>query len=170
MAASFSASVFAILLVLIFAAWRRYLWAEEKARHDQADTSPDSLTDVFGDRHLVNVPHQEGVRWLTEVFSRSARRYPDHTALQVPHTGESLTYADLDARAERVAAALSPFLKGPDQVVAVAMEQDSWHIVACHLGILKAGGTMMFLDTTLPEALIIHMLEDAHPVVVITRG
>ena len=50
------------------------------------------------------------------------------------------------------------------------MAQDNWQIVACHLGILKAGGTVMFLDTTLPDALITHMLEDAQPVVILTRG
>ena len=88
----------------------------------------------------------------------------------IPHTGESLTFAELDARAERVAAALSPFLTGPDQVVAVAMSQDNWQIVASHLGILKAGGTVMFLDTTFPDALISHMLNDAQPVVILTRG
>ena len=69
-----------------------------------------------------------------------------------------------------MAAALSPFLNGPDQVVAVAMSQDNWQIVACHLGILRAGGTVMFLDTTLPDALITHMLNDAKPVIVLTRG
>jgi len=29
----------------------------------------------------VSVPHQKGVRWLTEVFTRSAERFPDLTAL-----------------------------------------------------------------------------------------
>ncbi len=129
-----------------------------------------ALTDVFGDRPFVNVPHQRGVRWLTEIFSRSAEKYPHRTALQIPHTGESLTFAELDARAEAVAAALYPFLNGPDQVVAVAMSQDNWQIVACHLGILRAGGTVMVLDTTLPDALIAHMLNDAKPVVILTRG
>ena len=71
-----------------------------------------------------------------------------------------MTFAELDGRAESVAAALSAFLTGPDQVVAVAMTQDNWQIVAAHLGILKAGGTMMFLDTTLPDALLTHMLND----------
>ena len=151
-------------------AWRRYLWAAEKVPHGQADTCQYTLTDVFGDRPLVNVPHQKGIRWLTEVFSRSAEKFPHLTALQIPHTGESLTFAELDARAESVAAALSPFLTGPDQVVAVAMSQDNWQIVASHLGILKAGGTVMFLDTTLPDALITHMLNDAQPVVILTRG
>ena len=162
------ATTAAALLALAFVAWRRYLWAAEPV--PPADTCPYSLTDVFGDGHLLNAPHQKGVRWLTEIFSRSAAKFPHLTALQIPHTGESLTFAELDARAENVAAAISPFLTGPDQVVAVAMAQDNWQIVACHLGILKAGGTMMFLDTTLPEALITHMLNDAQPAVVLTRG
>jgi non-ribosomal peptide synthetase-like protein len=164
-------SIFALVcFVLTYLAWRRYLWAAEKVPHGQADTCPYSLTDFFGDRHLANVPHQEGVRWLTDVFNRSARKFPNLTALQIPHTGESLTFAELDAQAENIAAALSSFLTGPDQVVAVAMSQDNWHIVASHLGILKAGGAVMFLDTTLPEALTTHMLNDAQPVVILTRG
>lgn len=168
MAVIFVTIIFIVFLVLTFVAWRRYLWAAEKV--PPADTCPYSLTDVFGDSHLLNVPHQKGIRWLTEVFSRSAEKFPHHTALQIPHTGESLTYAELNRRAENIAAALSPFLTGPDQVVAVAMSQDNWQIVASHLGILKAGGTLMFLDTTLPDALITHMLNDAQPVVILTRG
>ena len=164
------AAAFVLFLGLTFVAWRRYLWVAGKGRLEQEDTCPYSLTDVFGGRHPGNVPHQEGVQWLTEIFSRSAARFPDLTALQIPHTGESLTFAELDARAEAVAAALSPFLTGPDQVVGVAMAQDNWQIVAAHLGILKAGGTVLFLDTTLPDALVTHMLEDARPVVVLTRG
>ncbi len=170
MAAIIFTAVFLVFLLLTYVAWRRYLWAAEIVPDGRADVCPYSLTDVFGDRHLLNVPHQKGVRWLTEIFSRSARKFPNLTALQIPHTGESLTFAELDVRAESVAAALSPFLTGPDQVVAVAMSQDNWQIVASHLGILKAGGAVMFLDTTLPEALIAHMLDDAQPVVILTRG
>ena len=103
----------------------------------------------------------------TEVFSRSAEKYPNFTALQIPHSGESLTFAELDGHAENVAAAVQPLLTGPDQVVAVAMSQDSWHIVAAHLGVLRAGGTLVVLDTTLPDALIAHMINDARPVVVL---
>ena len=159
-----------LFLGLTFLAWRRYLQVSGGDTQGQADSCPFSLTEVPGAQHRLNVPHQQGVQWLTEVFSRSAEKFPGHTALQIPHTGESLSYAELDARAEAIAAALSPFLTGPDQVVAVAMEQDNWQIVASHLGILKAGGAFMFLDSSLPEALIAHMLEDARPVVVLTRG
>ncbi|MGB5212902.1 MAG: AMP-binding protein [Anderseniella sp.] len=170
MTALVSLAVFMVFFGLSFFAWRRYLWAARKAPPEQSDTCKFSLTDEFGDRHLVNAPHQEGIQWLTDVFSRSARKFPDFTALQIPHTGESLTYAELNARAETVAEALSHFLTGPDQVVAVAMSQDNWQIVASHLGILKAGGTLMFLDTSLPESLITHMLHDAQPVAILTRG
>src|SRR5208337_4853103 len=168
LAVIFVTIVFAVFFVLTLVGWRRYLWAAERV--PQADTSRYSLTDVFGDRPPVNVPHQKGARWLTEVFSRSAEKFPHLTALQIPHSGESLTFAELDARAENVAAALAPFLTGPDQVVAVAMSQDNWQIVAAHLGILKAGGAVMFLDTTLPDALVTHMLDDAQPVLVLTCG
>ena len=153
-----AAILLAAVFALTFAAWRRYLWAAKKGADEPKDTCPYSLTDVFGDRPYANVPHQEGIRWLTEVFSRSAEKYPNLTALQIPHSGESLTFAELDARAENVAAAVQPLLTGPDQVVAVAMSQDSWHIVAAHLGVLRAGGTLVVLDTTLPDALITHMI------------
>ena len=165
-----AAALLAIVVVLTFAAWRRYLWAAKKSAQEPRDTCPYSLTDVFGDRPFANVPHQQGIRWLTEVFSRSAEKYPDFVALQIPHSGESLTFAELDARAEIVAAAVQPLLTGPDQVVAVAMSQDNWQIVAAHLGVLRAGGTLVVLDTTLPDALITHMINDARPIVVLTRG
>jgi non-ribosomal peptide synthetase component F len=143
---------------------------QEDVSYEKADDCPYSLSDVFGDNHLVNVPHQKGIRWLTMSSVAPAKKFPDHTALQIPHTGESLTYAELDERAEKVADAVAQFVTGADQVVAVAMSQDNWQIVASHLGILKAGGTVMFLDTTLPEDLITHMLNDARPVVILTRG
>jgi non-ribosomal peptide synthetase-like protein len=170
MAAMILTTVFVVFFLLAYVAWRRYLWAAETTPQGQSDTCPYSLTEVFDDNHLINVPHQKSVQWLGDVFSRSARKYPEFTALQIPHTGESLSFAELDARAEQVAAALNPFVTGPDQVVAVAMSQDNWQIVASHLGILKAGGTLMFLDTSLPNALINHMLDDARPVVILTRG
>lgn len=163
-----AAIILASFLILAFAAWRRYLWASTAP--NETDTCPYSLTDVFAANSLVKIPHQAGVRWLSEVFSRSAARYPGLPALQIPLTGERLTFAELDAQAERIAAAIAPFLTGPDQVVAVAMSQDNSEIVAAHLGVLRAGGTLVVLDTTLPDALLTHMLRDAMPVLVLTRG
>ena len=83
MAAIFVTTTFAVFFALTFVAWKRYLLAAEKLR--QADTCPYSLTDVFGDRHLVNV-HQEGVRWLREVFRPLRREVPGSPGLaDSPH-------------------------------------------------------------------------------------
>ena len=71
--------VIAVFLVLTFVGWRRYVWAAQNMAPGQADTCQYSLTDVFGP-DLLNAPHQKGVRWLTEVFNRSAKQFPHHLA------------------------------------------------------------------------------------------
>ena len=171
MAAIFATTAVAVFFALTFVTWRRYLWAAEKV--PQADTCPYSLTDVFvpsPPRDSVPASEEDhgGSRRSLQPLGREVSAFYD--CPPIPYAGRSLTFAELDGRAESVAAALSAFLTGPDQVVAVAMTQDNWQIVAAHLGILKAGGTMMFLDTALPDALLTHMLNDAQPVVVLTRG
>ena len=97
-----AATLLAAVFVLTFAAWRRYLWALKQSAQEPRDTCPYSLTDVFGEDPYANVPHQRGIRWLTDVFSRSAAKYPHLTALQIPHSGASLTFAELDAHAEKI--------------------------------------------------------------------
>ena len=97
---TWAASGFALFLLLTFLAWRRYLWASVPS--ERVDTCPYSLTDYFSPSDLLRVPHQDGIRWLSEVFSRSAKKYPNLPALQIPHTGESLTFAELDARVEKI--------------------------------------------------------------------
>ena len=72
MAVIISLSVFLAIFLLAIAAWRRYLWVLKQESDSVEDSCPYSLTEVFSDRHLISVPHQKGVRWLTDVFSRSA--------------------------------------------------------------------------------------------------
>jgi hypothetical protein len=100
--------------VLTFAAWIRYRGvASDKTADARTDTCPYSLTEVFGDDHLLNVPHQKDVTWLSEIFSRSAKKFPHLTALQVPHTGESLTFAELDSTPKDIAAQYRHTLPAP---------------------------------------------------------
>ena len=61
------AAGFSLLSVM---AWRRYTWVAEHASGEE-DRCQYSLTEVFGGDHLMNVPHQKGVRRLGEVFGRS---------------------------------------------------------------------------------------------------
>lgn len=111
--------------------------------------------------------HQQGAQWLQEIFERSAERYPHLPALSVPHTGERLTYAALNHRADQLAAIVAQYLSGPDQIVAVQIPQTNSDIVALHLAILKAGGVQLFIDPEAPEALVQQMLSDAAPVLLI---
>ncbi len=170
MAALIAVLIVSVFVTLTYVAWKRYLWASQPDVGEHVDARAYSLTDVFDDRNVINIQHQKGAEWLTDIFSNTAKQFPNHIALQIPHTGESLSFVELNARAEHIADALAAFVNGPDQVVAVAMSQDNWQIVAAHLAVLKAGGTVMFVDTTLPDALTTHMLNDARPVVVLTRG
>jgi hypothetical protein len=73
-------TIFAAFLALTFVAWRHYLWAAEKLPQPAY-----SLTDVFGDRHLVNVPHQTGVRWPRPGTPRAIRTRGAATLTRRPH-------------------------------------------------------------------------------------
>lgn len=117
----------------------------------------------------IRTKHQNGVQWLHEVFERSALRYPSFIALQIPATGEQISYQALNHRAEQLAAAIAPYITGPDQIVAVSMEQNCADIVATHLAILKAGATQLFLDPASPPSLQEHMLQDANPALLISN-
>src|SRR6266480_4363106 len=107
LAAIFATTAVAVFFALTFVAWRRYRWAAEQM--PQADTCPYSLTDVFGDRYLVNVPHQKEIRWLTEVFSRSAEKFPHLTALHIPYAAAPGCRAYPDGRQGNVAPRLCRF-------------------------------------------------------------
>ena len=156
------------MLGLSSLAWWRY-------RRVLENTKPSPSSDLRclkcepTDDLWVRADHQKGVTWLHEIFERSAARYPSFTALQVPATGEQISYQALNRRAEQIAAAIAPYVNGPDQVVAVSMEQNCADIVAAHLGILKAGATQLFLDPASPISLQKLMMEDASPVLLISN-
>ena len=150
----------------VTAAWVRY---RSVVADEQTAPSPSlTLTQPLPRHSWGTHRHQRGARWLHEIFERSAERFPELTALSVPDTGESLTYAQLNRQSDQLAEAMSPYITGPDQVVAVCLPQNNATIVALHLAILKAGGVQCFIDRESPAALIERVLEDAQPVLLIT--
>lgn len=86
--------------------------------------------------------HSPGV-CLHELFERAARRAPD--AVCVTQDGAAVTYVALDARTERLAAALAALGVGPETPVGVYGEPSA-ALVAGMLGVLKAGGAYVPLD------------------------
>jgi non-ribosomal peptide synthetase-like protein len=166
-----AAAFLALVAALSTGAWWRYCRIARDAQRESYIEDGPVLTDRFSERaRPPHSPFDPRIRWLHEVFERAANVLPDHPALSVPLTGEHLSYTELNRRADAIAAALMQHLDGPDQVVGVAIAQDNADIVAAHLGILKAGATQLFLDPGAPASMIAHMLADARPVVVLTRG
>ncbi|HEX8688400.1 MAG TPA: condensation domain-containing protein, partial [Pyrinomonadaceae bacterium] len=102
-----------------------------------------------------------------ELFERQARLTPDAVALVFE--GESLTYAELDERAGRLAARLRAHGVGPESRVAILMERCA-EMVAALLGVLKAGGAYVPLDPSYPQERLSFMLKDSGAEVVLTRG
>ncbi|ENU0874389.1 amino acid adenylation domain-containing protein [Serratia marcescens] len=101
---------------------------------------------------------------LTALFEQQVRRTPDATAL-VSGT-ESLSYAQLNARANRLAHALIARGVGPDSRVAVCAER-GLNMVTALFGILKAGGAYVPLDPAYPGERLQYILQDADPVLLL---
>ncbi|MFD5607228.1 non-ribosomal peptide synthase/polyketide synthase, partial [Streptomyces sp. NPDC127064] len=102
---------------------------------------------------------------LPEAFRAQVRAVPD--ALAVVGPDATLTYAELDARANRLAHALIARGAGPEQLVAVALPRSAELVVAV-LAVLKSGAACVPVDPEYPAARIGYMLDDARPVLVVT--
>ncbi|WP_157876167.1 non-ribosomal peptide synthetase, partial [Peterkaempfera griseoplana] len=102
---------------------------------------------------------------LPALFEAQAARTPDAVAVvseEVP-----LTYAELDARASRLAHLLISRGFGPEQLVALALPRSAEMIVAL-LGVLKSGAAYLPVDPGLPVGRIAAVLTDAAATCVIT--
>jgi non-ribosomal peptide synthetase component F len=100
-----------------------------------------------------------------ECVEAQVDRTPDAVALV--YRDQSLTYRELDERANRVATELVALGVGPDQTVGVFVDRSLETVVGL-LGILKAGGAYVPLDPSHPSDRIAMMLEDSRPGVVLT--
>jgi nonribosomal peptide synthetase protein BlmVII len=84
----------------------------------------------------------------------------------VSHRGRQVTYAALDARAERLARALRALGVEPESLVGVCA-QPSVGLVAAILGVLKSGGAYVPLSADDPPARLSALVADAAPAVVV---
>ena len=102
-----------------------------------------------------------------ERIAEWAARAPERPALVA--AGETLTYGEMDRRANRLAHALIARGAGPERVVAVCLERSPAAVVAC-LAALKAGAAYAPLDPVHPPERLAGMVADAGATVVLTRG
>ncbi|MFD4607415.1 amino acid adenylation domain-containing protein [Streptomyces sp. NPDC058440] len=101
------------------------------------------------------------------LFEEQVRRSPERTALVFEDI--SLSFAELNARADRFARELVRRGIGPGRTVAVALPRSPELVVAL-LGALKAGARYLPIDTDLPGARIAWMLEDSGCALLVCDG
>ncbi|HEX2077404.1 MAG TPA: amino acid adenylation domain-containing protein, partial [Longimicrobium sp.] len=101
-----------------------------------------------------------------ELFEAQAARTPG--AVAVVSEAERVTYAELNARANRLAHHLRDLGVAPDVRVGICVER-SVEMVVGLLAILKAGGAYVPLDSSYPVDRLRCMLEDSAPAVLLTH-
>nr|WP_223243498.1 non-ribosomal peptide synthetase [Streptomyces sp. CBMA123] len=100
------------------------------------------------------------------MFEEHAERAPDRTAV-VADDG-TLSYGELNARANRLAWRLRDVGVGPDTLVGICVERSAEMIVGL-LGILKAGGAYVPIDPGYPAERLDFMLRDSAVPVLVTQ-
>ncbi|WP_315833220.1 non-ribosomal peptide synthetase [Bradyrhizobium prioriisuperbiae] len=81
----------------------------------------------------------------------------------------SLSYGELNARANRLARRLRAHGIGPDRLVGLALER-SFELIVAVVAVLKAGGAYLPLDPDYPAERLAHMLRDSGTSLVLTHG
>ncbi|MFF8382070.1 amino acid adenylation domain-containing protein [Streptomyces kanasensis] len=105
-------------------------------------------------------------RTLAELFEEQAAAGPERTA--VTCGSERLTYAALNADANRLARLLTDHGAGPGRVVALALERGT-RLLPALLAVLKTGAAYLPLDPGHPAERLRLVVEDAAPVVLVTE-
>ncbi|MBM7113159.1 amino acid adenylation domain-containing protein [Archangium primigenium] len=106
-----------------------------------------------------------------QLFEAQVARTPHAPALcfeDGPHS-VTLTYRELDSRANQLAHALRSRGVGPERLVAVLLER-SVELIVSLLAIHKAGGAYLPLLPSTPQARLDFLLQDAQPHLVLTQA
>ncbi|HEX8852635.1 MAG TPA: amino acid adenylation domain-containing protein, partial [Pyrinomonadaceae bacterium] len=135
---------------------------------------PDEV-EIVGDGELAELLRHgrgtaeewDGPRCVHEIFAEQAARTP--AAVAVVYEDESISYAELERRANQ----LARYLRGQgvcaEQRVGLLMERSVEMVVAL-LGILKAGGAYVPLEGSQPPERLARMVEDACARIVVTTS
>lgn len=108
---------------------------------------------------------------IHQLFTEQADETPDAPAIlfeNQEHSTQTITYSELNARANKLAHYLIKQGAGPDKLVGLCMERSIDMMVGL-LGILKSGSGYVPMDPMFPQERLIQMVEDAAPIVVVTE-
>ncbi|WP_324189579.1 non-ribosomal peptide synthase/polyketide synthase [Nocardia otitidiscaviarum] len=126
-----------------------------------------------GERHCLlyrwstTAPGVDATATLAGRFAAAAAIDPAAVAVRVD--GSALSYAELDARSNRLARRLIAAGVGPEALVAVALPRTADLVVAL-LAVVKAGGGYLPIDPNYPADRIEYVVDDARPVCALTSA
>ncbi|SDZ66206.1 non-ribosomal peptide synthetase [Pseudomonas sp. NFIX28] len=106
-------------------------------------------------------------RCVHELIQVQAANMPDAQALIFAE--QSISYRELNARANRLAHRLIEAGVGPEVRVGVALQRSPEMVVAL-LAVLKAGGAYVPLDPDYPQDRLAHMLQDSQAQILLTES
>ncbi|MFJ9679619.1 amino acid adenylation domain-containing protein [Streptomyces sp. NPDC101194] len=118
--------------------------------------SPDERRRILVDWN--DTAHDTDERSVLERFEEQVRTAPEHTALT--HGSQTLTYGELDARANRLAHHLRTLGVGAESRVAVLLDRGP-DLVAALLAVWKAGGAYVPFDPSHPAGRVAEMCATA---------
>jgi amino acid adenylation domain-containing protein len=104
---------------------------------------------------------------MVSIFERVAAVNADRVAIVCGNV--SLTYGSLNDSANHIARHLRELGVGADSFVAIYLDRSPEMLIAI-LGVIKAGGAYLPIDSMYPEARVLEMLKDARPTAVLTSG
>ncbi|MBL3645454.1 amino acid adenylation domain-containing protein [Bacillus sp. RHFB] len=127
--------------------------------------SPEERQEILVDWNgsSEEIPH----KCLPALLEERVSQYPHNIALVYEDT--SLTYEELNKKANQLAHLLIAKGVGPEQFVALAMPR-SLEMVVGLLAVLKAGAAYLPLDPEYPNDRLTFMLSDAQPACVLTSS
>src|SRR5882672_1658110 len=138
------------------------------------------MAQEFNSRTLQEIPGSSFARGLDsadrssetqkfahQLFEAHAAQTPEKLA--VVCLGRELSYGELNARANQLAADLRSKGVGPNTLVAISLER-SLEMVVGILGVLKAGGAYVPLDPAYPKERLELMFADSRPTIFLTQS
>ncbi len=140
----------------------------ELAAHPDRPAGTLALVDAAERRRLVTEPNDTAVpveHSIAELFAAQVAARPDAVAVECGD--QRLSYAELDARANRLAHHLIGLGVRPDTRVAISLPREP-HLVLALVAVLKAGGAYLPLDPGYPAARLNHLLHEAEPALLLT--
>ncbi|MFJ1745433.1 amino acid adenylation domain-containing protein [Streptomyces sp. NPDC088116] len=107
-----------------------------------------------------------GPQTLHGLFERRCARHPERTAVTEAATGRSLSYGELNRRADELAGELRALGVGQGDRVAVATGR-GLDMVTAVFGVLKAGAAYVPVDPGYPDDRVAYLLDDSRAAVVL---